>query len=117
MIKGEKMFGRPRGRAVRKRLAHIPGQVILRIKEDAVLSEAGPAALHFTSSHARRVGASVRGPLEFLRKNAGMKSMTPLFSKRRKLLGRTKVTRAVRASLSVLSSVMHSENEEVRLGR
>ncbi len=102
------------GAAPRKpHLAFLPGQLILRIREAAVRPHLGPAQLMFSRGEAKRLPDTVAGPLEYLRKNAGLKAVHPLFSSRRAEVRRLSFATADRQKLAILSSVSDSENEDL----
>ncbi len=106
---GRKASARPK-----KRLEYLPGRLLLRIQEGAVRPALRATGLSFRASEAERLPEAVAGPLEYLRKNAGLKHVEPLFSSRRSALERASLSTSNRARLSVLSSVADSESEQLR---
>jgi subtilisin family serine protease len=70
--------------------------------------------MKFTAATANRLPEDVSDPLEYLRDNAGLKAVQPLFSERRIAHKRASVSSINRAKLAVMSSVSDSEIEELR---
>jgi subtilisin family serine protease len=103
-----------------RHLEHAPGQIILRVHEDAVRPHiAAGAALSVES--ARRLPDSITEPLDYLRREAGARAVTPLFVPRRVRLraaaatnpaGRTLPSRQ-RQQIAVVASVAESQSEEL----
>lgn len=88
-----------------KRMKFLPGQMILRVREEAVTAVAGAQAMRMTASHAKRLPESISELVGYLERNAGLKSINPLFSKRRMALGRASVSRKDRQRLAALTAV------------
>ena len=107
------IVSRVKGAAPKKHLEHLPGEVILRIREDAVRPHLGAARLTFTASEAKRLPEAASSPLDYLRQNAGLKEVRPLYSTRRAGVQRASVASADRHRLAVLSSVSDSASEEL----
>jgi hypothetical protein len=97
----------------KKRLEYMPGYVLVRIQEKAVRSELGPTPLALSAAEAKRLPAAVSEPLDYLRRNAGLKAVRPLFSRQRARIERAPVSSADRQRLAMLSSVSDSESEEL----
>lgn len=114
MIKGDAaIIGKKLKAKTKKRLAHLPGQMLLRIHEDAVRPHLGGTRLKLSTSETERLPAAITDPLAYLRQNAGLKAVDPLFSTRRVGLQRATFSSMDRAKLAVLSSVSDSESEEL----
>ena len=94
------------------RYDYMPGQLIVRVKQDAVAPHLS-GAVTMSAASANRLPDTVVEPLSFLRANAGLKSVTPMFSRRRKAVMRAKTSAANRAKLAVMSSFAHSESEDL----
>ncbi len=110
MLKGEtRVVGKTVEVHGPKRMRFVPGQMILRIRPGAIPAARG-AGLRMTGA-AAAVPEDVAAPLEYLRKNAGLKRVTPVFSTRRSQVARA--TGAGRAHLAVFSSVAHATNEDL----
>ncbi len=63
-----------------RKSAHVPGQLIVRVKPAAVRHIAGGAAAAVTArSLAAALPDEVRGPIDLLRREAGLRSIRPLF--------------------------------------
>jgi len=94
----------------RKRLDFIPGQMILKIKEDSLQAtvgtlRSGGARLAARVQHA--MPESVSGPLDYLEANAGLKRATPLFAKETK----HKLPGLKAARVAAITSVADSPND------
>jgi subtilisin family serine protease len=105
--------------AAKKHREYVPGQIILRIRpaaatHDVVGSGFDGARLAFTGKGARAAPEAVSAPLEYLRRNAGLKSVAPVFSQRRDHLLRAPVSPGERARLAMMSSVIDSTSERLR---
>jgi subtilisin family serine protease len=90
---------------------HVPGKVVVRFRPDAVRPhiEALRAALNVEG--ARQLPDSVAQPLDYLRANAGLKSVEPLFSRRRVQVARGRIAPADRDRLAVAASVLEVESD------
>jgi subtilisin family serine protease len=98
----------------RSHLDYVPGQVIVRVAEPAVRPHvAMVAAGHFTAASARELPEVVEEPLDYLRRNAGLKDVRPVFSTKRDTVADVSVSPTTRRKLAVLSSVADSEAEEL----
>ena len=86
------------------RSGHLPGQLLIRIRPDALTSGA---------STATSLPSAVAGPLEFLRRIAGLKSVTPLFSRRADKV-RTNVGADERHRRAILASVTDAPSDDLR---
>jgi subtilisin family serine protease len=100
-------------RAKKRHFEYVPGQMIVRIEEPAVRPHVGPTPLTMTSAAAKLLPAAVSEPIEYLQRNAGLKSVQPLFSTRQKSVARARVSSQARHSLALLSSVVDSSSEEL----
>ena len=105
--------GRPAAAQPKQRLEYLPGRLILRIREQAVRPHLGAVRLAFTRAAARLLPEAVSAPLEYLRKNAGLRDVHALFSARRAELPRASVAVADRQRLAILSSVSDPEEEDL----
>jgi subtilisin family serine protease len=99
----------------RTRLPYAPGQLILRIAPDAVPAAAAPRRARRGRGGAGGVAMpeAVTAPLEYLRRNAGLRSVTPLFARRRPGPARATVSAAERCRRAVVASVAESMNEDL----
>ena len=102
-----------RPRQEKKRLEFIPGQMILRVRREAIRPALGTARLKMTPAEAGRLPSSIAEPIDYLRRNFGLKDVRPLFSERRSALRRVKGPLKARQRLAILSSVSDSESEEL----
>lgn len=101
-------------------LDYAPGQIVLRVHEEAVRPyvEAGAA---MSVESARRLPDSVSEPLDYLRREAGASAVRPLFvSSRVRARARATATRAGRSlparerqRIAIVASVAESESEEL----
>jgi len=62
-----------------KRLRFLPGQMLLKVREEAIRPHLAGVSLKLHSAEAARLPEAVSGPLDYLRRNAGLKSVIPLF--------------------------------------
>jgi subtilisin family serine protease len=99
-------FGRPQ-----RPRDHVPGKLVVRFHPDAVRPHVAAPRLTLNAEGARRLPESVAEPLEYLRANAGLKSVEPLFSPRRSQLARRKIPPADRHRLAVATSVVDVESD------
>jgi subtilisin family serine protease len=100
--------------------AHAPGQIVLRVREEAIRPhlEAGSA---LSIASARRLPDSVVEPLAFLREKAGAKEVSPLFVSNRvraRATSRTtpggkSLTADNRHRIGLMASVVESESEDL----
>jgi subtilisin family serine protease len=97
----------------RKRKRFMPGQLIVRVKQDAVRPGLRSAEVVMSARSAKMLPEAVTAPLDFLRKNAGMKEIKPLFSTQPAAFTRMRAPAAARESVAVLSSVAHSTDESL----
>ena len=115
MIKGEtRLVGRAVKAAAKHHMEYLPGKMIVRIREQAVAPHIGAGGLKFTAAHAVQLPDAISGPIEYLKSNLGLKSVTPLFSTRQEQLRRASVSSMQRHHIAVLSSVADSANEDLR---
>jgi len=98
---------------LKKRLAYMPGRVLLRVRPPAVRSELGAARLKLDRAGAKCLPVSLSELLDDLRRNAGLRAIRPLFSTRRARIERAPVSPADRTKLAILSSVVDSESEDL----
>ena len=96
-----------------RHLEYLPGQLVIRIAEPAVRPNLDPTPLRMTASSARQLPEAVAEPIDYLRRNAGLKEVRPLFSKQRDRVARVSVSADDRRRLALLSSVADSESEEL----
>jgi subtilisin family serine protease len=96
-----------------KRLEFIPGQMILKIKEDPLKATVGTlkgGGARLAARVASAMPESVSGPLDYLEANAGLKQVTPLFAKDAK----PKLAGLNAARAAAITSVADSPNEDLR---
>lgn len=103
----------PGSNPAKKRPEYVPGQVILRVKDDAVWGHVAGGAMVMTSATAETLPPAVAEPLDYLRRNAGLKTVDPLFSTGRTRLARANVTAPELDRLAVISSVSNSQSEQL----
>jgi subtilisin family serine protease len=95
-----------------KRLEFIPGQMIIKIKGQALDSAAGTLKAGGARLAARITAAlpeSIKGPLEYLQANAGLTRTTALFAKD----GHRKIQGMSSARVAAISSVADSPHEDL----
>ena len=95
------------------RLDYLPGQLIVRVRSDAVRPGLESGTLHYTSAGAKALPAEVESPFAYLRKNAGLKGVHPLFSKQQAAVERASVSDVEREQLAILSSVANAGSEDL----
>lgn len=100
-------FARPRGR----RLEYLPGQIVLRVHEEAVRPQVGVGPLPLAAETAELLPESVGGPLDFLAREAGAREARPLFAPRP--ARRVPLPRHQRLRVAAARSVAESESEEL----
>lgn len=110
----KEIAGRRLAHVAKSRMEFLPGKLIVRVVEQAVRTGIGAASLKFTKGVADLLPEAVSAPLEYLRQNAGLSSVIPLFSKRQGQVARAQVTSSQRHNLAMLSSVADSRNEDLR---
>jgi subtilisin family serine protease len=92
-----------------KPLEFMPGEVVLRVEPDAVRGHVSSArALRFDPDEAEALPASLTGPLDYLRVNAGLRAIRPVLSRRRAAFERVRAGRRVKQRLGVAASVIDS---------
>jgi subtilisin family serine protease len=95
------------------RMTHVPGMIIFRVREDAVRPHLAATGLRFASLDARALPEAVSGPIDFLKQNAGLKRIKPLFSSRQAQLTRSTLSGSDKNRLAVLTSVADSFNSDL----
>ncbi len=115
MIKpnGPKAAGQKEPGAPPKRLGYIPGQLIVRVHKGAIQRTLRAVKLKLGRKEAALLPEEVAQPLDYLRANAGLKSVQPVFSSRLAALQRVQVPMAQRHRLATLSSVADAEHEDL----
>ena len=95
-----------------KHLEYVPGQVVIKFEQSALPFHGGllPA---LTPDAARFIPASVLEPLSYLRTNAGLGSVLPLFSERTAEVEQASPRRSVRDRLAVLASITDEDDDEL----
>ena len=101
-------FSRPK-----KRIEYVPGKLLMRVKPDAFRPQALSPSFRMTRSVAESMPAAVASPMEYLKANAGLTSVTPIFSSRRRQLKRVSVAAAHRMRLGMMTSVVDTTNESL----
>ncbi len=97
-----------------KRIEHIPGQIIVRVREAAVRRVLAAAArLRFRRTDAGLLPEEIAQPLDYLHANAGLKAVRPLFSTRRAAVQRAPLPSIQRHRLATLSSVADAVSEDL----
>ncbi len=97
-----------------KRLHAIPGQILVRVHEEAIRPAMGARPLRLRPSDAARLPEALSAPLRYLRENAGLQEIRPLFSTRRRGLRRLRAQAATYQELALLSSVYDAESDDLR---
>lgn len=97
----------------KQRLEYVPGLMLLRVRAGAVRPELGPGRLKMTAAETKRLPDTVSAPLDYLRRNAGLKAVRPLFSSQRARIERASMSSVDRGKLAILSSVSDPENGEL----
>jgi subtilisin family serine protease len=87
---------------------YVPGVLYCRVKTDAIRPHVGPEAMSFTSAEAAKLPENVAAPFEYLRKNYGLSSVTPLFAERKP---GAKHRAPVGNRLALMASVVHPARE------
>ena len=114
MITGpRKLAGRPVATPPWHRHEYIPGQVIVQFKPDAVRPHVLPGHALARPARGAAPPIEIAGPLDYLRRNAGLKSVSPIFSSQRERLERLRLTPAQAGPLSVLASVAGTPAEDL----
>lgn len=110
-----RVWAGPSGRSGKAaaRPEYVPGQLLIRVRAGAVRPHVAARGLTFAAAGARSLPDAVAEPLDYLRRNAGLTALRPLFSARREHLARAEVSVPDRHRLAVLSSVSDSESEEL----
>lgn len=93
-------------------LEFIPGQVICRVEEPVVRPHVD-RGMPLVSSEAKLLPDAITEPLDYLRTNAGLKSVRPIFSERRTQVLRAAGSARTKQKLAVLSSVADTESDEL----
>lgn len=101
-------FGRP----ARPR-EYVPGQVVLRVRPEAVRPHVADPGMPLGRALAESLPESVGGPVDYLRRNAGLKAVAPLLSSRLAQLRRSRLAPAARHRLAVAASVTDVEGDDV----
>lgn len=96
----------------KKHLEYVPGQMIIKVQADAVRPHVGGVGV-LSVGESRRIPDDVTAPLEYLRRNAGLKEVRPLFVPPRARVLSAGVAPADRSRMAVLSAVAASESEEL----
>jgi len=97
----------------KKRVEYIPGQLLIRIRDETIRPALGTTRLKMSVSESSRLPEVAAKPISYLKENAGLKVVSPLFSKRRTRIKGLRGRREDVQKLSVLSSVHDSESEEL----
>ena len=97
-------------RQPKKRIEHLPGQVILRVRRSPLLRYLGGPGRSPTSALARKLPEHLSGPIDFLRNNAGLKVARPMFQSSAPSTSKARVSPALAQRLAVLASVSHGDN-------
>jgi subtilisin family serine protease len=109
----ETVVGQKRAGAPPRRLATIPGQLIVRIRRGAMRRMLAAVRPKLRRGEAAPLPEEVAQPLDYLRANAGLKAVRPLFSTRRAAIQRAALPSARRHRLAALSSVADAESDDL----
>jgi subtilisin family serine protease len=101
-------FGRP----ARPR-EYVPGQVVVRVRPEAVRPHVAAPRMALSQSVADSLPDSIGEPVDYLRRNAGLKAVDPLFSPRLAQLRRSRLPPAARYRLAVAASVADVETDDL----
>ncbi len=96
-----------------KRKRFIEGQMILRIRGDAVPAPRRAGTRMTVAAVDEAIPDAISAPLEYLRKNAGLKRVTPIFSTQAEQVASAGVRGGAQAKLAVFSSVAHGTHKEL----
>lgn len=93
---------------------YVPGKLIVRVQPEALRPHVASPRLPLSAKGAERVPDSVAGPLDDLRRNAGLQAVEPLFSARRAQLATRggALAPGERHRLAVAASVADVETDE-----
>jgi hypothetical protein len=115
VIKGEtRVVGKVIEYHSRPRMEFIPGKMIVRVREEAVGPHLAGGPLKLSKAGASALPENIQGPVEYLKKNAGLKRITPIFSRRALQLSRAEMPLGARGLLALATSVADSTNEDLR---
>lgn len=89
----------------------VPGQMIIRVRPEAVRPHLGPGPLRLSAKAEAPIPDSVAEPLDYLRQNAGLKHLDPVFSPRRSRV--SNLPRAQMVPLAAGASVADVESDEL----
>ncbi len=98
----------PSGQESKKRIEHLPGRVILRVRRSPLLGYLGGPGRAPTPALARNLPENLSGPIDFLRNNAGLKSARPIFLPKATPTWKPATSSALSQRMAVLSSVSSS---------
>jgi subtilisin family serine protease len=101
-------FGRP----TRPR-EYVPGQVVVRVRPDAVRPHVAAPRMALSQATAASLPESIGEPVDYLRRNAGLKAIDPLFSPRLAQLRRSRLPPAARHRLAFAASVADVEADDL----
>jgi subtilisin family serine protease len=94
-----------------KRLEYIPGQIVVRVHEDALRPTVGAGRLSLGAETAEALPEAVTKPLDLLTREAGALEAEPLFTPRRARA--PQLSRHHRVRLAAAQSVAESESEDL----
>lgn len=103
---------RPSGLPRTRRMEFLPGQMLLRVRPDALRSTLLAHGV-VTKGAAKDLPTAVAEPLDYLRRNAGLREVRPIFSSGRVGLARSAMEPVARGRMAVLSSVADAESEDL----
>ena len=101
-------FGRP----ARPR-EYVPGQVVVRVRPEAVRPHVEAPRMALSRAVAAALPDSIGEPVDYLRRNAGLKAFDPLFSPRLAQLRRSRLPPSARHRLAVAASVADVEGDDL----
>jgi subtilisin family serine protease len=107
----EPTFSRPA-----RPVEYVPGKIILRFEPKAVRPHVAEPRLVLNADGAGRLPDSVAEPLEYLRANAGLEAVDPVFSARRRFLRRRGLKAAEQQLLAVGASVVDVDEDARAVG-
>ncbi len=96
-------------------MEYIPGQVIVRFREDSLRPALGASdGQAFSVAAVGALSDAVLGPLKYLQKNAGLKHIWPAFSDERRTIGVGRRSGVTTLGMATLASVAGSEDQDLR---
>jgi len=96
-----------------KHMEYVPGQVVIKFEEPAVRPHFQGALPPLTTAATRFIPSAVLEPLQYLRTNAGLGSVVPIFSPRVAQVADAAVRSSVRDRLAVAASISDEDDADL----